>query len=120
MAKNRAGDATKAGSAIEQLLLEGRGRDVADTLVGLSGASMRTGRAINAVLVRWLDAQNPRKMTYEQVLGLSEVVTRIMDSGVAAEEAIAKYGGGDGAGAKTVEGHIMPEMAGAIAAFGED
>ena len=89
-AKRRSPKHVAVGASIQNLLLEGRAMDVADTMAGLHGSSCRTGRALNALLARYIDRVDPKRLSHEQALQLGELAIGISNANVLAHDSLVK------------------------------
>jgi hypothetical protein len=62
------------GAQAQNLLLEGRAMDIADTMAGQHGSLCRASRALNAFFVRYLDVVDVNKVTHDQAMQIGELM----------------------------------------------
>jgi hypothetical protein len=117
--------AVKAGEAIGELLARGRGRDMADDCMGLSGSGSRVGTALNGFILSWIDRVDPSKLSFEQGLQAIEASVTIMNAVAVTHEAALKPNlSGTGDEPRPVSGRIdneplVPAMKSALEMFGK-
>ena len=126
---HRAPTPKKAGDAIAELLTFGMGRDMADMAGGLAGAGARTGRAFNGFVMSWLDSVDPRQITFEQGVEVTQLMIGVTNAVATIHEASLKPDlSGGGQEIKPItgshsDGPVVEGMAAAIAVYrkhGED
>lgn len=83
-------DERQALDAIEALVKKGRGDELADTIMGLSGTGARAGAAAGGLFVSALSHVDPSKLPFEHTVILGQLIVALQDSGSRAQLAVNK------------------------------